>query len=266
MSALILADALGPRGRRRVRLLSLVAYVAFAVGAVLVVRRFDSRGQLLWSKWNFITDQKLMRFLLRGLRDTLTAALVAMAIALVLGALGAYFRLSPSKPLRVIAIGVVELLRATPLVLLIYFMGQFIPRYGTELGSYWYLVIGLAAYNSAVIAEIFRAGVNSLPRGQREAGLTIGFTEGEVLRRILFPQGVRRMVPALVNPRRARAAARGERSTAPRQSVGRVQEEPAAGLHRGRPHVRHYQLRAVTGCHLPRTPASFVRALLTRIE
>ena len=199
MRALVLADALGPRGRRRVRLLSLIAYALLAAVAVLVVRRFDSRGQLLWSKWNFITDQKLMRFLLRGLRDTLTAALVAMTIALVLGALGAYFRLSPSKPLRVVAIGVVELLRATPLVLLIYFMGQFIPRYGTELGSYWYLVVGLAAYNSAVIAEIFRAGVNSLPTGQREAGLTIGFTEGETLRRILFPQGVRRMVPALVN-------------------------------------------------------------------
>ena len=67
------------------------------------------------------------------------------------------------------------------------------------LGSYWYLVAGLAAYNGSVIAEIFRAGIVSLGAGQREAGLAIGLTEGQVLRRILFPQGVRRMMPALVN-------------------------------------------------------------------
>jgi glutamate transport system permease protein len=199
VSDLILADELGPLGRRRVRVVGAFAYIAAAAFALAVIVRFNAKEQLLWKKWDFITDQKLMRFLLRGLRDTITAALVAMVIAVVLGAVGAYARLHPRRPVRAVAIAVIELLRATPLVLLIYFMGQFVPRYGPELGSYWYLVIGLAAYNSSVIAEVFRSGVNSLPAGQREAGLTIGFTEGEVLRRILFPQGVRRMVPALVN-------------------------------------------------------------------
>ena len=122
-----------------------------------------------------------------------------MAFALVAGAIGAYGRLHGRRAVRVVSIAWVELLRATPLVLLIYFMGQFIPRYGPELGSYWYLVAGLAAYNGAVIAEVFRAGILSLGRGQREAGLAIGLTEGQVFRRILFPQGVRRMTPALVN-------------------------------------------------------------------
>ncbi len=197
--SLILADALGPRGQRRVRRISIASSFVAAVVAALVIYRFHVKEQLLWRKWDFIIDQKLMRFLLRGLRDTISAALVAMAIALVLGSLGAYFRLHPSRPARAVAITIIELLRATPLVLLIYFMGQFVPRYGPELGSYWYLVIGLAAYNSSVIAEIFRSGINSLPKGQREAGLTVGLTESEVLRRILFPQGVRRMVPALVN-------------------------------------------------------------------
>ena len=199
MSTLILADELGPRGRRRVAIVSVFAYATIIAIIAFVLARFESKGQLVGAKWNFVKDWKLMRFLLRGLRDTLTAASVAMMLALIFGALGAYFRLHPSRPVRTIAIILVELLRATPLVLLIYFMGQFVPRYGTELGSYWYLVLGLATYNSSVIAEVFRSGVNSLPSGQREAGLTIGFTEGEVLRRILFPQGVRRMVPALVN-------------------------------------------------------------------
>jgi glutamate transport system permease protein len=122
-----------------------------------------------------------------------------MAFALVLGVIGAAGRLHPRRAVRGVAIVGVELLRATPLVLLIYFMGQFIPRYGPDIGSYWYLVVGLAAYNGAVIAEIYRAGIVSLAAGQREAGLSIGLTEGQVLRRVLFPQGVRRMVPALVN-------------------------------------------------------------------
>jgi glutamate transport system permease protein len=164
-----------------------------------VLRRFAEKGQLAGDRWAFVADPKIWRFLLRGLRDTLTASVVAMVLALLLGAIGAAGRLHPRRAVRAVAIGAVELLRATPLVLLIYFMGQFLPRYGADLGSYWYLVAGLAAYNGSVIAEIFRAGVLSLGRGQREAGLAIGLTEGQVFRRILFPQGTRRMVPALVN-------------------------------------------------------------------
>jgi glutamate transport system permease protein len=197
--ALILADELGPRGRRRVQVATAVATGVLIVLAVLVVRRFSDKGQLDWARWRFVSEWAIWQFLLRGLRNTLTAALVAMALALVVGAAGAAGRLHPARWVRAITIVLVELLRATPLVLLIYFMGQFIPRYGPELGSYWYLVIGLAAYNGAVIAEILRAGINSLGAGQREAALAIGFTEGQALRRVLFPQAIRRMVPALVN-------------------------------------------------------------------
>jgi glutamate transport system permease protein len=93
----------------------------------------------------------------------------------------------------------IELFRATPLVLLIYFAGKAVPRYLFDLSSYWYLVIALALYNGSVIAEVFRAGILALGRGQREAALAIGFTEGQALRRILFPQAVRSMVPAIIN-------------------------------------------------------------------
>lgn len=196
---MILGDELGPRGRRRVQIATVVATLLLALLAIAVVKRFSDKGQLDWDRWRFTSEWSIWRFLLRGLRNTLTASLVAMAFALVLGALGAAGRLHPARWVRAIAIILVELLRATPLVLLIYFMGQFVPRYGPELGSYWYLVIGLAAYNGAVIAEIFRAGINSLGAGQREAALAVGFTEGQALRRVLFPQAVRRMVPALVN-------------------------------------------------------------------
>jgi glutamate transport system permease protein len=85
------------------------------------------------------------------------------------------------------------------LVLLIYFAGVAVPRYLVDLSSYWYLVIALALYNGSVIAEVFRAGILALGRGQREAALAIGFTEGQALRRVLFPQAVRSMVPAIIN-------------------------------------------------------------------
>lgn len=196
---LVLGDELGPRGRRRVAMATAFASVVLVALVVVALRRFAEKGQLDRERWDWITDPALWRFLLRGLRTTLTVAVVAMAFALVAGAVGAYGRLHGRRAVRVVSIAWVELLRATPLVLLIYFMGQFIPRYGPDVGSYWYLVAGLAAYNGAVIAEIFRAGILSLSRGQREAGLAVGLSEGQVFRRILFPQGVRRMTPALVN-------------------------------------------------------------------
>ena len=197
--ALLLADDLGPKGRRRVRYATALAALLLIVWVWVVLRRFATTGQLDGRKWDFVTDWRIWRFLLRGLRNTLTAALVAMAIALVLGLLGVAGRLHPARPVRLLAGALVELGRATPLVLLIYFLGQFIPRYGPDIGSYWYLVAGLAAYNGAVIAEIFRAGVRSLPRGQREAALTIGLSETQTIRLILLPQAIRAMLPALVN-------------------------------------------------------------------
>ena len=197
--ALFLADDLGPKGRRRVRTATAIASIALVAAAAVVLRRFSTTGQLDGEKWNFVTEWAIWRFLLRGLRNTLTAALVAMAFALVIGLIGAAGRLHPAKPVRLLTGAAVELARATPLVLLIYFLGQMIPRYGPDVGSYWYLVAGLAAYNGAVIAEIFRAGVLSLPRGQREAALTVGLSEGQTLRLILFPQAIRSMLPALVN-------------------------------------------------------------------
>jgi glutamate transport system permease protein len=122
-----------------------------------------------------------------------------MALALLLGTFGAFGRLHPRRPVRAVSIVLIELFRATPLVLLIYFAGTAVPRYLFELSSYWYLVTALALYNGSVIAEVFRAGVLSLGAGQREAAFAIGLSHGQAMRLVLFPQAVRRMVPAVVN-------------------------------------------------------------------
>ena len=199
MNELVLGDDLGPRGRRRVAIATGLSLAAIAVAVAWAVKRFHDHGQLDGELWESIFTRSTGRFLLTGLRNTLSASLVAMAIALVLGAIGAYGRLDRHRPVRVISISLIELFRATPLVLLIYFSGIAVPRYLVELSSYWYLVMALALYNGSVIAEVLRAGVLALGRGQREAALAIGFTEGEAMRRVLLPQSVRSMIPAIIN-------------------------------------------------------------------
>jgi glutamate transport system permease protein len=199
MNELVLGDDLGPRGRRRVAIGTAISLVAIALAVLLAVKRFDDKGQLDSKLWKSIFTRSTARFMFTGLRNTLTASLVAMAIALVLGMIGAFGRLDPHRSVRGTSIVLIELFRATPLVLLIYFAGKAVPRYLFDLSSYWYLVIALALYNGSVIAEVFRAGILALGRGQREAALAIGFTEGQALRRILFPQAVRTMVPAIIN-------------------------------------------------------------------
>jgi glutamate transport system permease protein len=199
MNELVLGDDLGPRGRRRVAIATAVSLVMIALALLWTEKRFHDRGQLDHKLWKSIFTRSTARYLLTGLRNTLTVSLVAMAIALVLGMLGSFGRLNPRRVVRGPSIVLIELFRATPLVLLIYFAGVAVPRYLVDLSSYWYLVIALALYNGSVIAEVFRAGILALGRGQREAALAIGFTEGQALRRVLFPQAVRSMVPAIIN-------------------------------------------------------------------
>jgi glutamate transport system permease protein len=108
-------------------------------------------------------------------------------------------RLSRHKLIRWLAATYVEFFRGFPLLLLILFSAFGLPRLGVDLPLLWYLVLGLAVYNSAVLAEIFRAGVLSLDRGQREAALAVGLTEGQAMRRVVLPQALRRMLPAIVS-------------------------------------------------------------------
>jgi glutamate transport system permease protein len=96
-------------------------------------------------------------------------------------------------------VGVIELLRGIPVVIAIFFAARVLPEFGIDLPVLWFLVIGLTAYNMVIIAEIVRAGVNSLPRGQGEAGAALGLTRWQVLRTILLPQAFRTMLPALIS-------------------------------------------------------------------
>lgn len=194
-----IGDVLGPRGRRRTMLGSIIAGALLLGLLALAVKRFHDTGQLDADKWEVFTDRAVLEFMLVGLRNTLYLFLVAAALTLVVGMLGALGRLSRFGPVRWAATGYVELARATPLLLLILFASLVLPDYGIDLPLFWYAVIGLTVYNGAVMAEIFRAGILSLDRGQSEAAYAVGLRYWQAMRLVVVPQAVRRMVPALIS-------------------------------------------------------------------
>lgn len=198
-SVLALADELGPRGRRRVRRATVVAGVVLAALMGVAVQRLADRGQLEWDKWEPFTRWSVLKFLLGGLANTVKAATVAMAMALVLGSGLALLRLARTAPLRWLAAAFVEFFRGVPLLLLIFFTYFGLRRYGIDITPYQSLVLALAIYNGAVMGEIFRAGIRSLDRGQTEAALAIGLRYWQAMVLVVIPQAVRRMVPAIVS-------------------------------------------------------------------
>jgi glutamate transport system permease protein len=199
MTAPVLADALGPRARRRVAIASVIAAVVLAALVVGAVRRLADKGQLDWDKWEPLTQYAVLRFLFLGLVATVKAAALAMAIAVALGGALALGRLARAWPLRWLATAWVELFRGFPLLLLIFFCFFALPKYGVAMTPLRALVLALALYNGAMLGEIFRAGILSLDRGQTEAGYAIGLGYWQAMFLVIIPQAARRMTPAIVS-------------------------------------------------------------------
>ena len=207
----VLYDAQGPRARRRTRIGTGVALLLLAGLAYLVVRRLAARDQFSMAKWGPFIDpgdenfESVWTLIGEGIVNTLKAAAIAMVLSVVLGTLIAVARLSLGRTGRIPLIGLVELLRGLPVVVLVYFGVRVLPDIGVDLRGLaggqelWGLVIGLTAYNMVIFAEVVRAGVASLPRGQREAALATGLTNGQTMRLVLLPQAFRVMLPAIIS-------------------------------------------------------------------
>lgn len=192
------ADPLGPVGRARARVASAAGAVILLALLVIVVRRLDAKGQLDADDWNQILSSDGLELLGRGLLATLKAAASAVALSLGIGVVMALGRLSSNPVLRWVAGTYIELFRALPSLLLIVFCFFGLPELGIPMGKYSALVLGLSLYNSAVMAEIVRAGILSLPRGQTEAAQALGMRPGLVTRLVVLPQAVSRMLPSLI--------------------------------------------------------------------
>ncbi|HZA16948.1 MAG TPA: amino acid ABC transporter permease [Pseudonocardiaceae bacterium] len=195
----VLYDVPGPRAQARHKALGVLA--AFGVIALIgfVAYRFWVTGQFEGAKWEWLLYENLQLGLLDALGATLRAFVVAALLALVFGLLFAVARLSEHAWLRSPAFAIVEFFRAIPLVIMIFFLYYAAPQAGLQLGVFWSLVVGLTLYNGSVLAEVFRAGVLSVPRGQREAANALGLRRNQVMRAVLLPQAVRAMLPTIVS-------------------------------------------------------------------
>ncbi|HVF13441.1 MAG TPA: amino acid ABC transporter permease [Acidimicrobiales bacterium] len=199
MTAPVLADALGPRGRRQARILSLVAAVAIGAALFVAFRRLESNRQFAEALWRPFTQWPVLKFLLVGLRNSLTVAVVAMTLSVLIGAVMALGRLARARWVRVPAMLYVELFRALPLYLLIFYCAFGLPQSGIAIELFWALVLGLTLYNSAILGEVFRAGILSLDRGQTEAAFSVGMGYWQAMLLVIVPQALRRMIPAIIN-------------------------------------------------------------------
>ncbi|MFF4617311.1 amino acid ABC transporter permease [Nonomuraea jabiensis] len=201
MSTTVLFDAPGPRARVRNGLLTVISVLAVAAVLYGIYRGFDAKGQWEGKIWQpFLQWETWEVYIFPGLLGTLQAAAVAAVLALVFGAVFGLARLSDHAWIRVPAGVVVEGFRAIPLLLLIFFIFYLAPAVAGS-GDYTFMavVIGLMLYNGSVLAEVVRAGVHAVPRGQSEAAFAVGMRKNQVMRLVLLPQAVTAMMPAIVS-------------------------------------------------------------------
>ncbi|MFF4535904.1 amino acid ABC transporter permease [Streptomyces aureus] len=199
----VLYDAPGPRARRRNVLLSVLFAVLLAALLWWVWRALDDKGQLKWALWQpFTTADAWNTYLLPGLWGTLKAAALSVVIALPLGAVLGIARLSDHRWVRVPVGSVVEFFRSIPVLLLMLFANELYAQssnIASEDRPLYAVVTGLVLYNASVLAEVVRAGVLALPKGQTEAAYAIGLRKGQTMTSILLPQSVTVMLPAIVS-------------------------------------------------------------------
>lgn len=200
--ALSMRDALyeapGPRTRRRVRIGTAITAVVALLGIAAIVRQFYVTGQLAPRYWSLFLQWTTWRFLGQGLLGTVSVALTAGAISLVLGLLLMLGRTSGVRPLAALCRVVTDFFRGVPSLLLIYFF-FFVPaQLGLKMPPFWMLALPVALAAAGVLAEVFRAGVNAVPKGQVEAALSIGLSPAQTMRKIVLPQAVRYVIPSLI--------------------------------------------------------------------
>ncbi|HEX2418142.1 MAG TPA: amino acid ABC transporter permease [Micromonosporaceae bacterium] len=195
----VLYDIPGPRARLRNRGIGLVSTVVIAGLLYYVIYQLWETGQFDAIKWQQFTYENIQIQLLNGLLATLKAAGIAVVLALVFGAVFAAGRLSDHALFRAPAGFVVELFRAVPLLILMFFAYYGTKDTGLQVSPLAAVVFGLTLYNGSVLAEIFRAGVLAVPKGQSEAAYALGMRKTQVMTLILMPQAIRTMLPSIVS-------------------------------------------------------------------
>jgi glutamate transport system permease protein len=203
MSMSVLYDSPGPKTRRNSAIASVIGAVAILGGLTWVVfilaaprvnaNGAEQPGMFDPSRTDILSDPQVWGAFGGAVVETLRMAGVAAVLAILVGILFSFGRTAASKWVRIPTSVLLEFFRGMPLLLMILFVFLLF-----STGSYWAGVLGLAVYNGAIIGEALRAGINSLPRGQREGGLSVGLTSLQTRFIIEFPQAFRQMLPIIL--------------------------------------------------------------------
>ena len=194
----VLFDVPGPNARRRNAILAVVTVVVVLAIIAFIVWRLTLTNQFSAAKWSVFTYTAVWTSIGQMLLNTLRAFALAAVLSLALGFILAIGRLSDHAWIRVPVTVITELFRAVPVLVMMMILYYGLPTLGVKVDPYWAVVIALMAYNGSVLAEALRAGIESLPRGQSEAGYAIGLRKSGVMMLILLPQAVRAMLPVIV--------------------------------------------------------------------
>ncbi len=194
-----LYEAPGPKTKKKMLAGTVVSLIAVVAFFAWVVYRFWVKGQLSYRYWKVFSWRSTWAYLGQGLIGTFEVAITAGAIALVLGMVLMLGRISNIKVLRGICAVITNFFRGVPSLLFIYAFFFVIPSMGLKMSSFWMLTVPIALAASGVLAEVFRAGVNAVPKGQTEAGLSIGLSPWKVKQKIILPQAIRFVIPSLIS-------------------------------------------------------------------
>lgn len=194
-----LYEAPGPRTKRYITIGTVISLVFVAWLIFFIIRRFYENGQLDSKYWTIFTRATTWRFLGEGLVGTLEVAVCAMLCAFALGMLMMVGRICNYSILRGISTVLIELSRGIPTLLFIYFFFLAAPQLGLKLPAFWKITLPVAISAAGVTAETLRSGVNAVPKGQREAALSLGMREHAVFLKIIFPQAFRIVIPGLIS-------------------------------------------------------------------
>ncbi|MEH0108151.1 amino acid ABC transporter permease [Tersicoccus sp. MR15.9] len=196
----VLYDVPGPRARRRNIVIGVVGLLVAIAVIAFIVYRFAATGQFSARLWRTFAYPQVQSAFFSAALNTLQAFAAASVLSIVLGLVLAIGRLSDrawiSRPVGWIT----ELFRAVPVLLLMGVVYYGLPSIGVQgVTPYIAVVGGLTVYNGSVLAEVFRAGMQAIPRGQVEAGYAIGLRKSQVTSTILLPQAVRLMLPVIIS-------------------------------------------------------------------
>lgn len=194
-----LYEAPGPKTRRGIAAGTVVVLLLLAALIYGVIHQFAINGQLDARYWSFFTRYTTWRFIGNGLAGTLTAALTAGVITFFAGLLLMLGRISGVKPLEWLCTALIEFSRGVPTLLFIYFFFLVVPQFGIKLPPLCKIAAPVAISAAGVVAEVLRSGVNAVPKGQTEAAVSLGMRRNSVFFKIVFPQALRYVVPALIS-------------------------------------------------------------------